>query len=195
MLTTPAPSGSPGSAAWTNAAALPGAVKFSQVLIANSTPIFGSDTNPQPFDVTITIPAGLLESGDIFLFSYAVTVSVDAAAPPPGDSFAYGINISGQTSTVPAVTQSPGFTGGLLYGGNFGGVQNAGVAAAILTFGTTSVPDYLVGDVRVDGFTVFNVDTTVPVVVGAQWEWQAGAQALSEATLAAIQVIIIKSAP
>jgi len=192
VLSTPVTSGDPGQAAWTNTNALPGAVKFAQFSILTSTGIPGSDTTLQPFDVDFTIPAGLLEAGDLFYLSFSCNVSVDGGG---NDSFVTGVQVGGINSLTGGFTQNAGSSGGLVYSSTFGGVPVAGVAGTIASGGLLNSPPYAVGDLQFFGFTFFGVDTTVPVPVRVMWEWQVGAQAGSIAELTALQLQIIKQAP
>jgi hypothetical protein len=192
VLSTPVTSGDPGQAAWTNTNALPGAVKFAQFSVFLSTGIPGSDTTLQPFDVDFTIPAGLLEAGDLFFVSFSCNVSVDGGG---NDSFVTGVQVGGINSLTGAFTQNAGSSGGLVYSSTFGGVPVAGATGTLVSGGLLSSPPYAVGDLQFFGFTFFNVDTTVPVPVRVVWEWQAGAQAGSIAELTALQLQIIKQAP
>lgn len=192
VLTTPVTSGDPGQAAWTNTNALPGGVKFAQFAVFNSTAIPGSDTTLQPFDVDFTIPAGLLEAGDLFFFSFALNVSVDGGG---NDSFVTGVQIGGLNSLTGTYTQNAGSSGGFVYNSSFGGVPVAGAAGSIVSGGIANEPPYGTGSIQILGFAFFNVDMTVPVPVRVVWEWQAGAQAGSSAELTALQLQIIKQAP
>jgi hypothetical protein len=192
VLTTPVTSGDPGQAAWTNTNALPGGVKFAQFAVFTSTGIPGSDTTLQPFDVDFTIPAGLLEAGDLFFLSFSMNVSVDGGG---NDSFVTGVQVGGINSLTGVYTQNAGSSGGFVYTSTFGGVPVGGAAGSLVSGGISNEPPYGTGSVQVLGFAFFNVDTTVPVPVRVLWEWQAGAQAGSSAELTALQLQIIKQAP
>lgn len=193
VLATPVTSGDPGQAQWTNTNALPGGVKFAQFSLQTSTAILGTQAGTVlPFDVDFTIPAGLLEDGDLFFLSFSINVSVDGGG---NDSFLTGIQIGGINSLTGVYLQNAGTSGGFVYTSTFGGVPTAGPAAVFVTGGISNEPPYGTGSVQLLGFSAFNVDTTVPVPVRVVWEWQPGAQALSEATLTALQLQIIKKAP
>lgn len=196
LLTTPVPSGSPGQAAWTDGAVLPGATVTNgygfDFIMGLATPIPGSDTTAQGFDYFFTVPAGVLTAGATIKITFVVLAQIANAGV---DSYKWGVEIGGVQSLSGVITpvgvQSYVATQAAIDGGfaNFL-TPPPGLDMAAFT-GLVDVD----GTVTASQIFAPGVDPSLPVPVKVAWEWQAGTNANSVAYLASFGVTVTQPAP